>query len=271
MKPITILLLVALCFCRCSQKAKTINFITLHKTEFNAKRFELPGGEMPDSLQRAHDSCMGFAFAMNAVFIQTKDTFAIGSLLNRQSLKVVNTIGDVGLTRQQMAANFTVVTNPCYENRVLHFPLLTLLGNTFSLQVPGANDVLNKEINEAVFASDDAEMQTGSWVYLDMKGVLKNILDTAKSEAGLRYKKNLLDTANMVVAAIESVTEINFMIHAKKELSPALQALLQTKPSSVNPQMQTSLRLSYINNTQFEITLNGFFPVIGQFMKAELK
>lgn len=259
MKKIAFFLLVAIGFCLCSEEPKAILFTTLKQTEFDAKPFQLPGRKPPDSVQRAHDSCMGFAFDANAMLIQNRDSFHIGVVVNRQLLTPVNTLNDLWLTRQQMAANFNVISNPCYEKRIVHLPLKTLLGDTFHLVLPGGNEALTREINDAINASKEADMQTGSWVYLDIKYVLQNILDTTQSEAGLQYKNNLLDTANMVMTAVESVTDVSFLIHTPSNLSQPLLAFLQTKPSVVNPQSQVSLQLFFIDDRQFEMTLNGFF------------
>ena len=171
-----------------------------------------------------------------------------------------------------MIAKFNILTNPCYEKRVLHFPLKSILGQNFNLQLPGAGEGLNKQINDAIIsASNGVEMQTGSWVYLDMQDALKNMLDTISSAAGLNYKENLLDTANMVVMAVEGVTDVSFFISTGKDMSQPLLALLTTKPSIVRPEIRRSIKLFYITDNSFEMTINGFFPVVGQFKKAILK
>ncbi len=110
MKTILIFLLISFCFSNCSEEKQAIDFATLPETEFNAAPFRLPAG-VSDSLKHSHDSCMGFSFDVNALFIQTRDMFSIGSIVNRRSLKVVNTIGDLGLSEAQMASQFNVLTN----------------------------------------------------------------------------------------------------------------------------------------------------------------
>lgn len=267
MKPMLVFLSFLFCCYGCDDKKGAINFIPLTQTEFNAKPFQLPGG-MPDSLKRAHDSCMGFAFDVNAIFIRTRDTFSIGSVVNRQSLKLADGIGSLGIIPAQIASQSTIISNPCYEKRVLPVPLKRLLGDTFSLSMPGATASVNKELNDAITASGNAEMSTGSWVYLDMRGVLMTIADTIQSEAGKRYKQNLLDTSNMVLTTTESVTDISFMIATPKSMSQPLLALLQTKPSVINAATNTSLTLYYISDDKLELKINGFFPVVGRFMKA---
>ena len=272
MKKAILFLFLSVCFCNCSEKKESINFETLNETEFNARPFEVPRGMITDSIKQAHDSCMGFSFDANAILAQTRDSFFIGSIINRQSLKIVTTIGDLGLTRAQLFSSFNILTNPCYEKRVLHFPLKSVLGEHFNLQFPGADEALNKEINDAIAASGDAEMQTGSWVYLDMKDALKNIMDTTKSPGGLRYRENLLDTSNMVLTATESITNVSFMIHTGKDISEPLQAFLKNRPSASQPtDPPISIQLFYIDGSKFQITFSGLFPAVGKFMKAVLK
>ena len=271
MKCAIIFLLVSVCFCNCGEKKETIDFVTLKETEFNAKPFALPFGNIRDSLKQVHDSCMGFSFNANAFLAPTRDTFFIGNVVNRQSLKVVNTLRDLGLTRNQLFSNFNMLTNPCYAKRVLHLPLKLMLGENFIRQFPTAGEAVNKEIGEAIAASGEAEMTTGSWVYLDVKYALKSIMDTIKSAGGLRYKENLLDTANMVLTSTESITNVSFLIDAEKDFSEPTQVLLKSKPSVSYPNSQLSIQLFYISSNRFQITFNGFFPVVGEFMKAELK
>jgi hypothetical protein len=272
MKKAIISLLVSICCYNCSDKKQTLDFVTLNKTEFNAKAFfKIPDNKITDSLKKAHDSCMGFSFDANVVLIETKNNFFVGAIVNKQSLKTVNTISDLGITQDQLMSHFNVLTNPCYEKRVLHLPLKLLLGENFMLQFPGAGEIQNKEINDAIAASGNAEMETGSWVYLDIKDALKNILDTITSSKGLLYKKNLLDTANMVLTAVESVGDVSFFVNTEKNISASLQALLKSKPAVSQLNTQASMKVFYINNNKFQITINGFFPVVGQFMKAALK
>lgn len=271
MKKIIPLLLLTVCLCHCSEKKKFIDFAALPTTEFNARPFEIPGGNVADSFKQAHDSCMGFSFNANTMLTQKHDYF-IGCIVNKNSLEVVNTINDLGLSQPQIMARFNILTNPCYEKHVLQFPLRTILGENFILQFPGIDEKLNKEINDAITTSNNAEMQAGSWIYLDLKNVLKTIMDTATSSETLRYKNNLLDTSNMVLTAVESITDISFMISPAQGISEPLQALLKNKvSSSVGQNAQYSVQLFYIDNDKFKMTLNGFFPVVGEFMKAELK
>jgi len=270
MKKLILLLLTAVCFLNCKEEKKTLEFVALNPNEFNTKLYEIPSGNLTDSLKQAHDSCMGFSFNAN-VFLAQKHDFFIGSIINKRSLQVVNTINNLGLTQSQVTSKFNLLTNPCYETHVLQIPLRTILGENFMLQLPDINEKLNKEINDAITASDNAEMKTGSWIYLDMKNVLRSTMDTAKSIEGLKYKNDLLDTSNIVLTSVESVADINFMINTKKEISIPLQALLKNKPSVPSPDGRSSIQLFYVDTNKFKLTLNGFFPVVGEFTKAELQ
>ena len=145
------------------------------------------------------------------------------------------------------------------------------MGENFNLQFPDAGEALNKEINNAISSSGDAEMQTGSWVYLDMKDALKKILDTISNTAGLQYKKNILDTSNMVLTAAESITDISFIINTHVNISEPLQTFLKTKPSVLQQDSRSSIQLFYINGNKFQMNFQGFFLVAGEFMKAEMK
>jgi hypothetical protein len=271
MKKLIIFVFVSVCFCSCSQKKKAIDFVTLKETEFNAKPFEIPNGKVWDSLKHVHDSCMSFSFDANALLLQRKNSLFIGSILNRQSLKTVNALSDLGFPQEQLISNFNMISKPCYEKRVLHLPLKLMLGENFALQIPNVSEALNKEINDAISTSGETEMQTGSWVYLDMTDALKNILDTTKLPQSLRYKENLLDTDNMVLTAAESITDVSFIINTQKNISEPLQDLLKSKPSILQPDGRTSARLFYIDNNKFQMSFNGFFPIVGEFMKAVLK
>lgn len=271
MKKAIIFLLVSVSLCNCREKKETIVFETLHKAEFNSKPFDIPKDQIPESVKRAHDSCMGFSFEGNAIFVQTRDSFFIGNIVNRQSLKIVNTLNDLGVTMPQLISNFNIVSQPCYEKRDLQLPLKLILGETFKLQFPNADEALNKELNDAISASGAAQMQTGSWMYLDMKDALKAILDTTRDSQLLHYRDNLLDTSNMVLTTAESATDVSFTINTTKDISESLQAFLKTKPSMSKPNSQVSMQLFYLNSNKFQMNFFGFFPVFGEFMKAELK
>src|SRR6185369_1184322 len=101
MKEVSIYLLFFACVCSCSTKKQRVDFVALQASDFNSAPFNLPTGQIPASAKHAHDSCMGFSFDANAVLIRTRDTFFIGSVVNRQSLAVIHRSNELGLTQKQ--------------------------------------------------------------------------------------------------------------------------------------------------------------------------
>ncbi|MEO6232643.1 MAG: hypothetical protein ABJB11_21605 [Ferruginibacter sp.] len=275
MKKLIIFLFVSICFCRCIDKKETIDFIPLKDKELSAIPFKLPNNKIIDSLKEAHNLCMGVSFDPNAILFGTKNTFFIGTIINKTSGEVVATTKGLGITIDQAVSQYSMITTPCYKKSNFHLPLKSILGENFSVELLNANEKMNKEINDAIFNSDNSEVETGSWIYLDMKEALKKILDTAKSSKGIKYKNDLLDTTNIVLIAAESIMNVRIIINTEKKVSEPLEALLKTKPSAVIPNStslsKTDVKLYYLDSNKFEIYIDGFFPIAGQFVKAELK
>ena len=271
MKKAILFLLVSFCFYNCAEKKKSLHFETLSKAAFNSTPFEMPQDQVPASLKRSHDSCMGFTFDANAIFAKTKERYFIGTIVNRQSLKTVNTLNDLGITMSELISDFNIISKPCYEKRDLQLPLKLILGETFTLQFDKIDQALNKEINDAISASGASQMETGSWIYFDIKDALKAVLDSTQNPKLLLYRNHLLDTSNMVLTSAESVADVSFIITTKQDLSEPLQTFLRSKPFASPIDPQVSLQLNHLTRNKFQLSLNGFFPVLGQFSKAELK
>jgi hypothetical protein len=267
MNKILFFLLAAICLCRCGRKNNQVDFVALQEKDFNSSRFTIPAGQIADSSKRAHDSCMGFSFDVNAVFIETRDTFFIGNIVNRQSLKVINGIQSLGLSEKQLIPKFSIALVSCYNKSIFNSPLKSTLGENFRLEIKGASNAVSKELNDAVTAENASEIEAGPWAYLDMEDALKNILDTAKSPEIQRYRKDALDSNNMVLTAVEALTYITFTIHTKQKISKETEALLKTKPFALQ-QTYFSIQLSFVNDYSFALSLNGFFPVVGKFMRG---
>jgi hypothetical protein len=53
-------------------------------------------------------------------------------------------------------------------------------------------------------------------------------------------------------------------------MSQELQSLLANKPSVKYKNLEYPIRLFYVTPTQFQLTIDGFFPIIGKFMKAKV-
>ena len=275
MKKLVIFLFVSVWFCRCVNKKETIDFITLNVNELSGIPFSLPNNRIIDSLKEAHNRCMGVSFDANATLFDRKRSLFIGTIVNKQSGEVVATTEGFGITTNQAISQYSIVTTPCFNKSEFHLPLKSILGESFRVELPTGNEEMNKEITDAILTSDNAEIETGSWMYIDMKEALKKILDTAKSSTGLKYKHDLLDTANIVLIAAESIMNIRIAINTEKNISKPLQALLKTKPSALLPNSTSLLKptvsLYYLNSNKFQISIEGFFPIAGQFVKAALK
>src|SRR5689334_1619842 len=78
--------------CSNERNKQTIQFKPLSENEFNFPAdttFAIPHGKIWDDRMRIHDSCMGSSYASNAVFMRTRDTFLIGSIVDMKTMKVV--------------------------------------------------------------------------------------------------------------------------------------------------------------------------------------
>ncbi len=257
-------------FCNCSPTEQGIKFLSLSDTDFNSAAIGISKGIISDSIKRNLDSCMGYSFAANALFIRTKDTFGLGCIVNRKTLQVVRNLNPGVLSKSEFSSVFTFVTSPCYEKRTINIPVDLFLRNHVNLKLPGVNENINKELNDDVAASENTEVETGSWVYAGLSDGLGNILDTAKDPLKTAYKKYLLNPDNMILVRSGIITEITFYINTQKPISNSLKAVLVQKPSQVSDSSNLKIRLFYIDDTRFELTFTGFFQIMGQFMKAEL-
>src|SRR5690349_8171399 len=110
MKKAISFLLISVCFWNCKEKKARIEFTTLDKASFNAHPFDIPKDQLPQTLKQAHDSCMGFSFAGNAIFVGTKDRYFVGNIVNKRSLQNVKSVNDLGLSLNQLIANFNIIS-----------------------------------------------------------------------------------------------------------------------------------------------------------------
>jgi hypothetical protein len=105
---------------------------------------------------------------------------------------------------------------------------------------------------------------------MELTDALGKLLDTTTDENLLEYKKALLTPGNMILVRSSAIMEVSFYFHTQKPLPDDLIKKLLSKPVSIEQPYFRS-QLFYINKNSFELTLNGFFQVIGQFMKCELE
>jgi hypothetical protein len=267
-----LIILFSLCCCNQSRK-QTIRFIPVSENEFNSmadSSFAIPHGKIWDERKRVHDSCMGSSYAANAIFMRNRDTFLIGSIVDMKTMKTIKNFGHSDDPSSYFLSLFTVEAKPCYERRPLTIPIDSFLNHSFLFIIDCSNAKLNKELIEAVQNSRLTEIETGSWLNMELTDALGKILDTTTDESLLEYKKALLTPGNMILVRSSSITELSFYFHTQNLLPGDLKNKLLTKPVSfVQPYF--SAQLFYIDDKSFELKLNGFFQIVGQFMKCELQ
>jgi len=259
---------------RCNESAKkTIHFIPISENEFNAvadTSFASPHGKVWDERKRIHDSCMGGSHAANAIFMRTRDTFRLGSIVDMKTMKIIDDFDLLNDSSNYFFSAFTFDTKPCCERRTLNIPAASFLNHGFLFTIDSSNPKINKELIGAVQNSRLTEIETGSWLNMELTDALGKILDTTTDESLLEYKKALLTPGNMILVRSSSITEISVYFHTEKLLPGDLKNKLLTKPVSVG-QPYFRAQLFYIDDKSFELNLNGFFQVVGQFMKCELQ
>jgi hypothetical protein len=259
--------------CCCKENKKTIHFKPISENELNFAAdtsFAIPHGKIWDERKRMHDSCMGSSYAANAVFMRTRDTIPVGSIADMKTMKVVKPSFLFNDPSHYFSSLISVTTRPCYERREMNIPLDSFMNNKILFKIDSVNDKINKELLEAIRNSIHTEIEAGSWVNMELTDQLGKILDTTTNENLLEYKRALLTPGNMIMVRSSSVSEINLYFHSKKPLPADLLQKLSAKPISIE-QPYFKSQLFYIDNTSFQLKLNGFFQVTGQFMKCELE
>jgi len=272
----TIILLVALIIllCCCNESKKgTIQFKQIGENDLNYPAdttFAVPHGRVWDEMGRIHDSCMGSSYAVNAIFIRTKDTIPLGSIVDRKTMKVVKYLPFFSDTTRYLSSLMVFETKPCYEKRAIDIPIDSFLNHTFLFKIDSTNNKINDELVDAVRNTVLTEIESGSWINMELTNALGKVLDTTTNEKLLDYKRALLDTSNMILVRSSAVSEISFYFHSAKPLPADLLNKLATKPVSMEQSYFRS-QFFYIDNSTFEFKVNGYFQVMGQFMKCELE
>src|SRR4051794_8867319 len=106
--------------CSGDQQKGTIQFIPLSEKDFNYSAdtsFAIPKGKIWDERKKLHDRCMGTSYAVNAIFLRTKDTFSLGCIVNRKTMQVVKTLRFSDFSNGPVASGISFITKPCYEKR----------------------------------------------------------------------------------------------------------------------------------------------------------
>jgi len=256
-----------------NQSQKTIHFEPMQGTFFNFmadSTFMPPNGDAAMERKRAFDSCMGEGYEPNAIFLKTKDTFYIGSIVNRNTMKVVKNIPFNSLTNiLQASALVRFIERPCYDKIKLNISPSNFMNTKIDFIIPGAADNVNKEFNDLFNNSKDAELEMSFWVNVEFTDMIGKILDTTTNTNLLDYKKFLTDTANMVLIRSTSVTITSFYINTNKSVSASLQQALVNKPLVSFPDAEVKTYLSQVNDHRLKVEFNGIFQIMGQFMQAK--
>src|SRR4051794_10069726 len=266
---ISIVTLVIFNSCSSDQNKGTIQFIPLSEKDFNYSAdtsFAIPKGKTWEERKKIHDSCMGTSFPANAIFIRTTDTFRLGCIVNMKTMKTVK-----NLDSSVFGYALHFITKPCYERRTIDISIDSFFSKTFMLKLPSVNNDVNKEVNEAIRTSVYKEIEVGGWFNAELTDALGKALDTTKNESLLEYKKYLLEPDNMVLIRSSDLTDATFYIHTQKPMSAVLQNALMKKPLATVENSNVTPHLFFIDDNTFQLTINGIFQVMGQFMKCELQ
>ncbi len=266
---------LTLIFLGCSgEKTKVITFIPLTEKDFNFaadSSYSIPKGKRWDERRKLHDSCMGAEFPANAMFIRTKDTIRLGTIVNRKTMKVIKNLDIPDFASNQFAQLLNIVTKPCYEKGPAHISVDAFFNRRLIIKLPGVNKNINSELNNIIEHSTDNQVETGSWLNAELTGYLGKILDTTKNAGKMEYKKVLLEPDNIILIRSSSITDISFYINSQEPLSSQLQTVLKQKPIAVVENANFRAHLFYIDEYRFEVSFQGIFQVMGQFMQCKLQ
>lgn len=254
-----------------NQLNQSIHFEPLQDTMFNFmadSTFTPPDAKTAVERKRAFDSCMGEGYEPNAVFLKTKDTFMIGSVVNRNSMKVIKNIPFQTLSNTSI---FRFIERPCYGKMKLSVTPADFMKQRVDLAIPNADSATNAEFDDLFNYAKNAELEMSFFVNLEFTDGLAKTLDTTNNAELLEYKNILLDTTNMVLIRSTSVTKISFYIHTNQPMSTQLQKALTNSSLIDLPNSYIKLSLSLINDRMFKVEFNGIFQIMGQFMQAKLE
>ncbi len=259
----------------CTTKVKTIHFNAVGNSEFNAlidTSFIPRGGQSLPVLRRLHDSCMGISFPANAFFMRNRDTFSLGCVINKHTMKVVKNLATgTGGGPDIYAMVRVIAAKPCYNKISENVPLDSFFRKKVALQLPVANAPLQKQLDQLLNNAVYTTAETGAWTYVELTTALQKLLDTTTNTSLLQYKEAALQPDNLVLIRSGGVTDFTFHITTARPVPAALKALLQQKPFTTVTGWEVTPQLFYEDDTHIEVNLIGYFQVMGQFMQAEMK
>jgi hypothetical protein len=271
---ICIVTLIIFSSCSSNQNKGTIQFLPLSEKDFNYSAdssFIPPQSKEFNKRRQWQDSCMGISFAANAFFIRTKDTFRLGDVINRKTMKLVKRQAPPNPDYVPSSKELNVLTKPCYSKTRFNISIDTFFKSHIALKLQKANKNLDDELNEVIRSSAYTEVENGSWIYLELTDALGKMLDTTKNAEALEYKTALLQPDNMVLIRSAAMTDVSFYVHPQKPISEKLKTLLLQKPLATIEGIDLHPQLFFIDETNIELNFNGYFQLMGQFMKCELR
>ena len=142
------IILFSLCSCN-EAKKQTIQFKPISENEFNFiadTSFAIPHGKIWDERKRVHDSCMGSSYAANAVFMRTRDTFLLGSIVDMKTMKIIRNFESQNDISDFFSTAFIFETKPCYEKRSMDIPIDSFMNNNFLFKIDSSNEKLDNEL-----------------------------------------------------------------------------------------------------------------------------
>lgn len=265
---------LALYCCSGNPKVKVIRFNPLTENDFNFaadSTYLIPKGKMWEERKKLHDSCMGSEFPANAMFIRTKDTFWLGAVLNKKTMKVVRQWDIRRFLSNRSIQTLNVITRPCYERMPITTSVDSFFNGKIIVNVTGADEKINNELNKVIHNAVSYGIETGSWLNAELNDALGRVLDTTTDAELIGYKKALLDPDNIVLIRSANITNISMYLQHKQPLSKKLQNLLRSKPFATVENANFRAQLFLLDESSFEIVFTGIFQVMGQFMRCELR
>lgn len=264
--------LIVFIFCCCSSVTRTIHFVSINDVFFNFSpdsSLMLQRGKGWEERKRFHDSCMGGSIYSNALFVRMKDTFRLGTIINRETKEVVNMLKPGDFPRPVFASFFNMDTRPCYSKTRLIYSIDSFLNQDIYLTIDSADEQTNDAINRLIKTSSETEVEIGSWYHIELTEYFAKALDTVKSL--IAYKEALLDPANVVLIKSANIMEVDFHLKTNKPVEKDLVALLSKKPIAKVANSNLTAEMILITENRLQVIFRGRFQFAGTFMKAELK
>jgi len=260
-------------FFGCTTRQKAIQFKPVGETEYNYaadSSFAVPHGKVWEERKKIRDSCNQNSYEANAFFMRTSDSFRLGSIVNMKTMQVVKNPDPQIFFGSSLGYMFNFSTNTCTVKKTVNIPVDSFMNKVVDFKIDSSNENINNELMNAIRHSTLTEIESGTWVNMEISDVFTKLLDTTTNAVLLDYKKLLLSPDNMILAKSSSITDLSFYFHTKDLLTQDLKNKLQSKPI-VAQQPYLKVEFIYLDDHSFRIILFGALQLTGQFMKCELQ